>query len=139
MSVCKKNGECLQSCMCDCYDENADKYLDECVCGHREHNGYCPSSCCQLVECRNHKFCGQGCPQWVADCNYGVCMDCAIQMGKHVYTNQIVDCCVCLENKKMIVLKCNHKVCNDCWFKITIYEVENTVRRSLCPLCRNLN
>ena len=34
-----------------------------------------------------------------------MCMNCAIQMGKHTYTNEVDDCCVCLENKIMLLLK----------------------------------
>jgi hypothetical protein len=48
-----------------------------------------------------------------------MCMNCAIQIKKHTYTNEVEDCCVCLENKIMLILKCNHKVCNNCWYNIT--------------------
>lgn len=72
-----------------------------------------------------------------------MCMNCAIQMGKHIYTNELEDCCVCFENKLMLLLKCNHKVCNDCWYKITKENFgENfgyNEHKPLCPLCRNLN
>lgn len=152
MTCFNKKDACLQFCRCNCYDITNSKWFDECVCGHREHNGLCSSGCCQWVECKNHTFCDGTVPAYIADCKYGrthpqfkidhtpgICTSCVYKMGKHVYTNQIEDCCVCLENKNMIVLTCNHKVCNDCWFNITKNEVENTVRRSLCPLCRNLN
>lgn len=73
-----------------------------------------------------------------------MCMNCAVQMGKHIYTNQVEECCVCLENKIMLILNCNHKVCNDCWYHITNYEIEydedgfqNEKQKPLCPLCRN--
>jgi len=59
-------------------------------------------------------------------------------MGKHTYTNEVEDCCVCLENKTILILKCNHKVCNDCWYYITRFE-NNEPNSRLCPLCRNLN
>ena len=71
-----------------------------------------------------------------------MCVNCAVQMGKHRYTNQIEDCCVCLENKKMLILKCNHKVCNDCWYNITekgFGDEELEEYKPLCPLCRNVN
>jgi len=140
MSSC--NGDCLNQCECECYNEETEEYNEVCVCGHREHNGYCPSNCCNPVECRNYKFCNIKQPKWVSNCHNGMCMNCDIQMGKHKYTNQIEECCVCLENKIMITLKCNHTVCNDCWYKITkkgFGDDEPEEYNPLCPLCRNLN
>ena len=90
------------------------------------------SNCCIPLECRNYIYCNVKQPKWVALCNNGMCMNCAIQMGKHTYTNQVEDCCVCFEKKVMVILKCNHKLCNECWYNITKVD-------SLCPLCRNFN
>ncbi len=56
MSSCNGNGECLTQCECECYNEETDEYNEVCVCGHREHNGYCPSNCCVPIECRNYRF-----------------------------------------------------------------------------------
>ena len=55
MTSCNKNGECLIQCECECYNEETNKYNNVCTCGHREHNGYCPSICCIPIECRNYK------------------------------------------------------------------------------------
>lgn len=137
MSSCNGDGTCLKQC--ECYDEEIEEYDEVCVCGHREHNGYCPSNCCTLVECRNFKHCRTKIPQWVTFCHNGMHANCAIQMGNHKYTNEVEDCCVCLENKTMLILKCNHKICNDCWYIITKEGLGNDNRRSLCPLCRNRN
>ncbi len=139
MSLCNGNGECLNQCECECYNEETDEYNEVCVCGHREHNGYCPSNCCVPIECRNYKYCNVKQPKWVSFCHNGMCMNCAVQMGKHTHTNKVEDCCVCLENKIMIILKCNHKVCNDCWYNITKEGFGNNEHNPLCPLCRNLN
>ena len=133
MSSC--NGECLKQCFCECYNEETDQYNELCVCVHREHNGYCPSNCCMPIECRNYKYCNEKIPEWVF-CHNGMCMNCAVKMGKHTYTNEVEVCCVCLENKIMLKLKCNHVVCNDCWYNITKQDDGNN---PLCPLCRNLN
>jgi hypothetical protein len=38
-----------------------------------------------------------------------------------------------------IMVKCNHKVCNDCWYNITKEEFGSCVQNPLCPVCRNLN
>lgn len=63
-------------------------------------------------------------------------MNCAIMMGKHTYRKQAEDCCVCLENKIMLILKCNHKVC---WYNITKKSFGNDFHSPKCPLCRNIN
>lgn len=124
---CPGDGSCLIQCCCECSETEKD------ICGHREHNGYCPSSCCAPQECRNFQYCGLRVPQWVLNCHNGMCMGCAIQLGPHKLTNKVEECCVCLEDTRMIKLKCGHNICNDCWCKIS------TNSRSLCPLCRNLN
>ena len=92
------------------------------------------------IECRNYKYCNEKLhlPKWASFGPNGMCTTCAIQMGKHTYTNKVENCCVCLENKRMIMLKCNHTVCNDCWYNITKDGVDQN-KYSLCPLCRRLN
>ena len=39
----------------------------------------------------------------------------------------------------MLILKCNHKICNDCWYNITKKDFGQNEHNPLCPLCRNLN
>lgn len=139
MSLCNGNGECLNQCVCECFNYETEVYDEICVCGHREHNGYCPSTCCQPVECRNYKYCKVKQPQWVSFCVNGLCMNCVVQMGKHTITDTENDCCVCLEKKIMLRLKCNHLVCNDCWFHITHEGFARNENKMFCPLCRNVN
>ena len=136
MESCPKNGECLEDCECQCYGKI-------CLCGHRKHYGYCPTNCCVPIKCRNFKYCFI---QWRKCQSYGneMCINCTIQMGKHILTNEIDNCCVCLEDKIMLILKCKHKVCNDCWYKITIKGFSDDTDdddeyKPLCPLCRNFN
>jgi hypothetical protein len=43
----------------------------------------------------------------------GMSVACVAQMGPDKITDQSEECCICLENKKMIMLECNHKICND--------------------------
>lgn len=133
------NGNCLNQCVCDCYDEETEVYDEICTCGHRSHDGYCPSDCCEPVKCRNFAHCGEKHPQWCLYCHNGMCMGCAIQMGPHEYSIETDDCCVCLENKRMLILKCNHRVCTDCWFTITKYDDDNENNNQSCPLCRGVN
>ena len=37
-------------------------------------------------------------------------MNCMFQMGPHIFTKIVQDCCICCENKRMILLKCKHLV-----------------------------
>jgi len=78
MKSCNKNGECLIQCECECYNENTNIYYKKCICGHREHNGYCPSNCCLLVKCKNFDICKQLRPKWVLDANFNMCINCAV-------------------------------------------------------------
>lgn len=134
MSLCSGDGLCLSQCECVCYNVETEEYNEICNCGHREHDGYCPTNCCNPVECRNYKYCQRIHPKWLSLCHKGLCINCAVQMGKHTYTLEEKDCCVCLESKRMLVLQCNHEVCNDCWYNIT-----KNFKKPLCPLCRHLN
>ena len=114
--ACNKNGECLIQCR------------------HKLHNGYCPSDCCTPIECRNFNHCRTHLPKWVSTRNNGMCVNCAAQMGPHKYTDQVSECCVCLENKNMILLKCNHMICNDCLFATEECSLKYPLK---CPLCCN--
>jgi len=97
-------------------------------------NQNCRSRCCMPIKCRNYKYCNQKIPEWVTKCHNGMCMGCAILMGRHEYTYESEDCCICLENKIMLILKkCNHKVCNDCWYGIS------KELGSLCVVCETYN
>jgi hypothetical protein len=136
MNSCNKNGECLIQCECECYNEQTGEYNELCTCSHREHNGYCPSNCCIPIECIG---CKCKLPKWEADCHYNKCMNCAVQFGRHKITTTTDDCPICLENKNIIVLKCNHSVCNECWYNITKRGFGEDDYNPLCPICRNLN
>lgn len=128
MSTC--NGRCFYRCNCEC-----DKV---CTCSHKDHNsGYCPSYCCVLIECRNYKYCGNKQPKWIFQHNNSTCcFNCHVQMGIHTYTGKIKNCCVCLEDKKMIILKCKHEICNDCWYNITKINFGTNEYNPRCPMCR---
>lgn len=139
MTTCNGDGNCLMQCFCDCYNKKIEEYYELCVCGHREHNGYCPSNCCYLIECKNYKNCKMKLPKWVLLCSNDMCINCDIQMGKTTYLNQLEECCVCLENKNMLILKCKHKICNDCWYNISKPVFQSLDKQSRCPLCRNVN
>ena len=119
---CSGDGTCLRQCGCECYDpedakDDEDVTLREvCTCGHREHRGNCRNNnpCCEPVKCANYDFCHTELPLWVTHCHYGMCMNCASQLGRHKRTNDIEECPVCLEDKLMLLLRCNHKMCRSC-------------------------
>ena len=142
MTSCKGNGECLRQCYCECFNEDTYEYYETCTCGHREHEGNCPSNCCSPVECKNYSFCKIKQPKWVSNCHNGMCMNCAVQFGRHKTTDIIEDCPVCLENKNIIILHCNHKICYECWYMITkngFGDDDPEEYKPQCPLCRNIN
>ena len=149
MSSCNGNGHCLEQCMCICFDDEEYEISSEtCRCGHREHTKiiggktewdlYCKHKCdhdCNLVACHNFEFCGNKLPQWVLNCDNGMCNDCAISIGKIIFLDKKDDCPICLENKNMIQISCEkHTVCLDCWK--TLSETEGRPIPMTCPLCR---
>jgi hypothetical protein len=138
MTSCNENDNCFAHCGCEFYNEETDEYNEICI--YNKTNCYCSSNCCNHIECRNYTFCNEKLQKMVTFYHNDICMKCEVQMGRHIFTNKIEECCVCLENKLMIILQCKHNVCNDCWYNITKEEFEkNNDPKPLCPLCRNLN
>ena len=141
MTDCKGRGECLR--------QNDDFT-------------YSPNGCCSPINCPH---CNMTIPQWLADIKRGKCVSCDVQFGRHHLTDKTEECPVCLIEKKMIELKCDHLICADCWYIITKYEnedysdedesyfeyydsssnrivIESNCGRRMkcrCPLCRNKN
>ena len=149
MSLCEGNGNCIKQCICICYnDENNDIPSEVCRCSHRNHNKliggnseyylYCKSDCphnCELIECHNYRMCKQKRPQILLSCNNGMCLDCAIHIGRIAFLDKKDNCPICLDNKDMIEINCEkHNVCLDCWknWSETCTQIPLT-----CPLCRN--
>jgi len=155
-SQCGGDGMCLLAvqCECECYDEESGVDFEVCVCGHREHDGYCPTNCCVPVQCRNYECCKKKLPLCVTRCHNGMCMSCAVLLGPHTFTDEVDECCVCLDTKQMLVLqKCKHKTCYNCWSKIAQVDVRYSLMEEereiwdeynfwdtrRCPLCRSEN
>jgi hypothetical protein len=69
-------------------------------------------------------------PKWVSEIHNGMCMNCASQMGP------IFECPVYLENKNIIILNCNHKICNECCYNYRKGNDDYNYK-SVCPLCIN--
>lgn len=148
MSSCSGRGSCIQQCFCGCYDEETDIYDEICTCGHRNHTQliggptecdvYCQEECphnCHLVECHNFKLCGLKRPREILDCHNGMCLNCAIEIGRIIFLSEKDDCTICMENKDMILISCGkHKLCLDCWKKTS--ETKDGQIPLRCPFCR---
>ena len=112
---CKGRGDCIRQV-------GLNKYLSI-ACEYK----------CQLVECHNYTLCKKKLPLWVLDCQNGMCIDCAVMMGKIKFLDEKDDCPICLVNKDMIETECSHKVCIDCWKD---WSEKSTQCPLTCPLCR---
>lgn len=146
--TCSGDGECLIQCGCSCYDEERDIPLTECTCGHRAHirfiggneefDVYCRhmacSFNCQLIECHNFRICGKKYPQRILWAHNGMCVNCAVSLGKIKFLDESRECPICIEHKDAIEISCNkHTICLDCWKSMAFLTNTYPLR---CPLCR---
>lgn len=118
MSSCKGDGSCIiQS------DYDPDIYIYT-VCPHN----------CQLVNCHNYRYCGQKRPQWVLNCDGGMCKDCAVMIGRLTFMDEVDECPICMESKNMVQISCGrHTLCLECWLHMSESTSSYPVK---CPLCR---
>lgn len=160
-TLCKLPSE---ECKCQCANtEPSDQnectcfqYImrNQCTCGHREHYGCCKpkvpcSDGCEPKLCPNDKnhdvsdshlgsIKGTLFPQWYLDAHGGNCVNCAMTYGygfKH--TDKVDECPICYETKSMIMLRCNHMLCWECWSSICGSKPNDDPEvRASCPLCR---
>ena len=155
-NFCKGDGSCLLQCQCDCYDqidsegrivtkETDDDVSDDtsewikrvvCTCGHREHEGWCPSphGSCKPVNCRAYSVCGNKSPKFMTYAHQGCCgANCAIRLGPIRNTNEVGECPICFVQETFVELKCGHKMCFECWNHIADFGTQN------CSMCRRTN
>lgn len=136
--MCDGDGSCFSQCICICDEEF------ECDCGHRYHkstyagsefNTFCQKPCtynCELKPCHNYRLCGQKRPAWILDCDNGMCLDCAMFLGKLTFLDVKAECPICSEEKYMVGIHCKkHNVCLDCWLDWSLETTPLT-----CPMCR---
>jgi hypothetical protein len=105
------NGSCLQQSSCM-------GYLRKSTCPEKQE--------CQPLKCPNFLFCGVVAPQWLFDCNHGLCAYCAIarHCGNGIPTMVLSEdpCPVCFLNDHPIRYtfgkKCSHAFCADCLFHV---------------------
>lgn len=147
MTLCEGRGDCIQQCVCGCYDKN-DILSEICTCGHRNHTTliggdsvfeiYCKKDCphnCNLVECHNYKLCRKKRPQKILDSHNGMCMDCAIMIGRIKFLDKMDNCPICCVNKDMIEISCGkHTFCIECWKNWSETSKQSPLT---CPCCRN--
>lgn len=152
-SDCSNCKLCIIDCNCECHcDKDSciclnDIIREKCTCGHREHKGMCKPAIpcqynCEPKLCPNDKNHidneGKFYPEWLFECHGGNCVNCAIEFGHgFVHTDIIKECPVCFEDKTMVVLRCKHELCWDCWSKICKNKVDDSPEtRASCPICR---
>lgn len=121
MPLCDGRGTCINTCYCPCFD-GLTYDTTQCTCGHSNHNGFCKTNCCELVECHNNRMCGVSVPQYVLDENGGTCYNCKKNYGKLNYVEMSMTCAVCSRKMEMIELPCGHLTCILCWRSNTYVE-----------------
>lgn len=92
----------------------------------------CPHQC-KPVKCPNYILCDSVHPQWVADCNFGSCANCAI-MSVHVVEMGELECPICIDTVLCIKQRnCDHHICLTCW-KRCDYEIhfDSSLHRCHC-------
>ena len=128
MSDCSGQGECFEQC-CGCNKEPGEEF-DVCIfaCSIKYFREEACVHNCELKECHNFKICKEKRPEHILNNHGGMCVDCAMTIGKIKFLDQKGECPICLENKDMIQTTCeNHRVCLKCWIKWS---------KKTCPLCR---
>lgn len=77
---------------------------------------YCDLDYCKPIHCPNFKLCGEILPLCIAYCHEGTCGGCAVQWGKLAFSEEPLECPICLDTKPSVKqLKCLHTVCLDCF------------------------
>jgi hypothetical protein len=86
-----------------------------------------------MPKCKFYKYCGRYITNHISNTHNKCCINCDIQLGPYKSINDDEECPVCYTNKNSIQLMCNHKLCYECWYKLTNrYEYR-------CPICRFRN
>ena len=81
----------------------------------------------EIVRCPNFMLCYSSHPQWVADCNHGVCMNCAVSFaGRLEFINKLEECSICHERKEIFIKfqQCTHYTCCQCFRKCAGWRTE---------------
>jgi hypothetical protein len=142
MSICNGRGRCFKLCGCSCKKE------EPCHCGHRDHTPirsgslenimYCQEHCvfpCELLPCRNYRFCMEKHPERILDCQNQMCVACADMAQYLRYTGDKGPCHECKIANGLFELQCKkHRICWFCWH--SKIEAKQRANFLACPLCK---
>jgi hypothetical protein len=105
-NVCKGNGGCL------ILASNTLSLASDYV---QNPNIHCDYKC-HAKQCPNYLFCKRKCPEWVLQCNCGLCDDCSSTFGMELLFVTKEDCNVCQEKNTTCVQykHCSHHGCLNC-------------------------
>jgi hypothetical protein len=84
------------------------------------------------VECRNFKYCANKVPKWILTIQQNMCIHCLTKIGPLEFLDEIKECFVCFDIKKVVKVRCGHTFCLECW--INWSKVQDKILD--CPLCR---
>ena len=88
----------------------------------------CP---CQLYPCHNFQYCQKSQPEYLIKLNNGMCLLCAVCLGRLYFENKYEGCPICFEKKELVTVSCKkHSFCIHCW------EKHCKMNQSKCPMCR---
>jgi hypothetical protein len=95
---------------------------------------------CVEQPCANFLLCGNKSPQWLLDCNGGLCVQpCEMMYGRAFEFSAFAGddvCPVCLETGvASVVYQCRHMVCARCYGKAAYSEAATKILER-CPTCR---
>jgi hypothetical protein len=132
MSACKGRGSCIQQC--------GHRSCSKRMLGGRYDlyckRGECPHNC-QLIDCHNFRYCATTRPQEILDVNNGMCLHCAIHIGKLTFLQENGSCGLCKRLTEVALVSCTkHTFCMDCW--IPYANVHTAAHRTPleCPTCK---
>ena len=116
---CKGNGGCLVP---------KDSTLAICSEYVQNPNIRCLSNC-QSKKCPNFVFCKRKCPEWILNCNCGLCDTCSQLFGSKLKSlvDEHATCQICQKKDDLYLLykHCQHFACRNCFsysFTGTCYE-----------------
>lgn len=118
INICHNNGECIQYCNHSHISHKS---------GENFNYGYCPSGHCNLIKCKNYKYCNMKRPQLELNFNCGYCNFCSIYLNHFILLDITEKCIYCSKIDNLAILDCGHKTCYNC-----------IVNMSKCQYCKNI-
>lgn len=84
---------------------------------------------CQPKECPNYQFCHKKCPEWILQCNCGLCDNCSSTFGMRLTflpTTNNQTCLLCGRTNMLSIQykHCSHSACIDC-YGLSFYDEDD--------------